>query len=127
VHSDTSCCLTAGVCALINGVTLFNSLAASEIALFPVFRLFLGAERQKTEQKSVKKRLNTEVRRKRIFFIILIMSKIKTPCFCASVFQIVSRQEKSGKKAGIHAVVLVKIFGRNQQIGRVGDKLKAGI
>jgi hypothetical protein len=40
------------------------------------------------------------------------------------VFQIVSRQEKSGKKAGVHAVVLVKISGRNQWIAGIGEKLK---
>jgi hypothetical protein len=40
------------------------------------------------------------------------------------VFQIVSRQEKNGKKAGIHAVVLVKIAGGNRRIAGGGDKLK---
>jgi hypothetical protein len=40
------------------------------------------------------------------------------------VFQIVSRQRKSEKKAGIHAIVLVKIFGQNQWIAGIGEKLK---
>ncbi|MDR2968219.1 MAG: hypothetical protein LBV32_01280 [Tannerellaceae bacterium] len=48
VHSDTSRCLTAVICTLNNGFTLFNNLATSEVVLFPVFRLFLDAERQKT-------------------------------------------------------------------------------
>jgi hypothetical protein len=52
------------------------------------------------------------------------MSKIQKACFYSSKFQIVSRREKSGKKAGFHADVLVKISGRNRQIGRVGEKLK---
>ncbi|MDR2968285.1 MAG: hypothetical protein LBV32_01620 [Tannerellaceae bacterium] len=48
VHSDTSRCLTAGVCALNNGFTLFKNFAASEVAVFSGFRFFSGAERQKT-------------------------------------------------------------------------------
>jgi hypothetical protein len=52
------------------------------------------------------------------------MSNIKIPYLCASALQIVSRQEKSVKKTGIHAVVLVKISGRNRRIGRVAGKLK---
>jgi hypothetical protein len=40
------------------------------------------------------------------------------------VFQIVSSPDKSGKKASVHAVVLVKISGRNQRIVGVGEKLK---
>jgi hypothetical protein len=40
VHSDTLCCLTVGVCALNNGFMLFNSLATSEVVLFPAFRFF---------------------------------------------------------------------------------------
>jgi hypothetical protein len=54
------------------------------------------------------------------------MSNIKTHYLCASVFQIVSRQEKSGKKASVHTGVLVKISGRNRRIAGTGEKLKAG-
>jgi hypothetical protein len=54
---------------------------------------------------------------------MLIMSNIKTHHLCPSVFQFVSRQEKSGKKAGVHVVALVKIFGWNRRIGRGGGKL----
>ncbi|MDR2968826.1 MAG: hypothetical protein LBV32_04380 [Tannerellaceae bacterium] len=47
VHSDISRYLTAGVCTLNNGFTLFNNLPASEVAAFPGFRFFSGSEMQK--------------------------------------------------------------------------------
>jgi hypothetical protein len=52
VHSNTSRCLTVEVYTLNNGLALFNNLLEAEVALFPGFRLFSGAEMQKTGQKS---------------------------------------------------------------------------
>jgi hypothetical protein len=48
VHSDTSRCLTAGIYTLNNGFAPVNNFVASEVMLFFVFRLFSGAEMQKT-------------------------------------------------------------------------------